>query len=59
MHFKDRNARGLKEINIKVIDFGAAVVPPEMFVRTTRQYRSPEQIMGIRFSFPIDAWSLG
>jgi serine/threonine protein kinase len=49
---------------IKLIDFGGAThlppnAPPHAGLINTRQYRSPEVILGMPWSFPSDVWSLG
>jgi serine/threonine protein kinase len=45
---------------IKVIDFGGATYDDEKksSVVNTRQYRAPEVILGVGWSFPSDLWSL-
>lgn len=46
---------------IKVIDFGGATYDDETksTVINTRQYRAPEVILELPWSFPSDIWSLG
>lgn len=46
---------------IKVIDFGGATYDdePKSTVINTRQYRAPEVILELPWSFPSDIWSLG
>ena len=46
---------------IKVIDFGGATYDTESksSVVNTRQYRAPEVILGLGWSFPSDLWSAG
>jgi serine/threonine protein kinase len=45
---------------IKLIDFGGATYDDEKksSVVNTRQYRAPEVILGIGWSFPSDLWCL-
>ncbi len=47
--------------SVKLIDFGSACVEQERMYSyiQSRFYRAPEVILGIRYSFPIDMWSLG
>ena len=54
--FSDHN-RG----SIKLIDFGSACLESaQMYTYIqSRFYRSPEVILGVKYSFPIDMWSLG
>jgi serine/threonine protein kinase len=54
--FADHN-RG----SIKLIDFGSACLESaQMYTYIqSRFYRSPEVILGLKYSFPIDMWSLG
>ena len=43
-------------------DFGSSYYNEEAIVTTyiqTRFYRAPEIVLGIKFSYPIDVWSLG
>eukprot|EP01062_Namystynia_karyoxenos_P056680 TRINITY_DN475_c1_g2_i1.p1 TRINITY_DN475_c1_g2~~TRINITY_DN475_c1_g2_i1.p1 ORF type:complete len:635 (+),score=194.22 TRINITY_DN475_c1_g2_i1:135-1907(+) len=46
---------------IKVIDFGSACFNDQRMFQyiQTRFYRAPEVILGLKYSFPIDMWSLG
>ncbi|OMJ73935.1 hypothetical protein SteCoe_27279 [Stentor coeruleus] len=46
---------------INVIDFGSSCTDTETsnFYIQSRFYRAPEVILGIKYSFPIDMWSLG
>lgn len=46
---------------IKVIDFGGATYDNEKksSIVNTRQYRAPEVILGLGWSFPSDLWSAG
>ena len=47
--------------SVKLIDFGSACVEHERMYSyiQSRFYRAPEVILGVRYSFPIDMWSLG
>ena len=46
---------------INVIDFGSSCAEndAECFYIQSRFYRAPEVVLGIRYGFPIDVWSLG
>lgn len=46
---------------IKLIDFGSAIFSNDHHssVVSTRHYRAPEVILGLGWSFPCDAWSVG
>ena len=50
-----------KYTSIKVIDFGGSTYDNESksTVVNTRQYRAPEVIFGLGWSFPSDLWSVG
>eukprot|EP00002_Diphylleia_rotans_P009737 TRINITY_DN20086_c0_g1_i1.p1 TRINITY_DN20086_c0_g1~~TRINITY_DN20086_c0_g1_i1.p1 ORF type:complete len:517 (-),score=86.53 TRINITY_DN20086_c0_g1_i1:91-1641(-) len=46
---------------IKIIDFGCSSYDdfkPYLYIQS-RYYRSPEVLLGLKYSFPIDIWSLG
>eukprot|EP00903_Cladosiphon_okamuranus_P010660 g10078.t1 len=47
--------------HIKVIDFGGATYEYDSHasVVNTRQYRAPEVILGLRWLYPSDLWSVG
>ncbi|CAM9138726.1 unnamed protein product [Sphacelaria rigidula] len=47
--------------HIKVIDFGGATYEHDSHasVVNTRQYRAPEVILGLRWLYPSDLWSVG
>eukprot|EP00479_Gromia_sphaerica_P008386 TRINITY_DN3158_c0_g1_i1.p1 TRINITY_DN3158_c0_g1~~TRINITY_DN3158_c0_g1_i1.p1 ORF type:complete len:191 (-),score=31.17 TRINITY_DN3158_c0_g1_i1:159-731(-) len=47
--------------DIRLIDFGGATFDNEHHARmvNTRQYRAPEVILGLGWSFPSDMWSVG
>ncbi|KAK2197130.1 bifunctional Protein kinase domain/Protein kinase-like domain superfamily/Serine-threonine-protein kinase [Babesia duncani] len=49
------------DANVKIIDFGSAIYEDEYHssIINTRQYRSPEVILDIGWSYPSDLWSLG
>jgi len=46
---------------LKVIDFGSALFENRWHnhLVQTRHYRAPEVVLGMRWSFPIDIWSIG
>jgi dual specificity tyrosine-phosphorylation-regulated kinase 2/3/4 len=46
---------------VKLIDFGSACFESAKLFSyiQSRFYRAPEIILGVRYSFPIDMWSLG
>lgn len=50
-----------QDTRIKVIDFGSAVPDRKShsFLIQTRHYRAPEVVCGMRWSYPVDVWSLG
>ncbi|KAE8263290.1 hypothetical protein A4X09_0g7267 [Tilletia walkeri] len=58
-HPKVRNM--LRSTEIRLIDFGSATFDHEYHsaVVSTRHYRAPEIILGMGWSFPCDAWSIG
>ncbi|CAN0163964.1 unnamed protein product [Ascophyllum nodosum] len=47
--------------HIKVIDFGGATYENDSHasIVNTRQYRAPEVILGMRWLYPSDLWSIG
>eukprot|EP01083_Nonionella_stella_P094097 263938_1 len=52
------------DLKIKIIDFGAAVCDKRKDQKhhhmiQTREYRAPEVICGLEWSFEVDMWSLG
>jgi len=51
----------LQSTDIRLIDFGSATFESEYHstVVSTRHYRAPEIILGLGWSFPCDAYSLG
>ncbi|KAF4613591.1 hypothetical protein D9613_007897 [Agrocybe pediades] len=51
----------LESTDIRLIDFGSATFEQEYHssVVSTRHYRAPEIILGLGWSFPCDAYSLG
>jgi len=53
--------RILESTEIRLIDFGSATFEQEYHssVVSTRHYRAPEIILGLGWSFPCDAYSLG
>ncbi|WFC99349.1 dual-specificity kinase [Malassezia yamatoensis] len=56
-----RKRRVLRNDEIRLIDFGSATFNDEYHsgVVSTRHYRAPEIILGMGWSYPCDAWSLG
>ncbi|KAF8223105.1 kinase-like protein [Tricholoma matsutake] len=56
-----RSKRILESTDIRLIDFGSATFETEYHstVVSTRHYRAPEIILGLGWSFPCDAYSLG
>jgi len=49
------------DIRLKVIDFGSALFESRWHnhLVQTRHYRAPEVVLGMRWNFPIDIWSVG
>merc|ERR1719334_2983430 len=49
------------DTRLKVIDFGSALFESRWHnhLVQTRHYRAPEVVLGMRWSFPIDVWSIG
>lgn len=58
---KGRSYRTPVSSAIRLIDFGGATFDHEHHSRiiNTRQYRSPEVLLGIGWSYPSDLWSIG
>ncbi|KZT29907.1 CMGC/CLK protein kinase [Neolentinus lepideus HHB14362 ss-1] len=56
-----RQKRILNSTDIRLIDFGSATFEEEYHstVVSTRHYRAPEIILGLGWSYPCDAFSLG
>ncbi|KAF8525824.1 CMGC/CLK protein kinase [Hysterangium stoloniferum] len=56
-----KQRRELESTEIRLIDFGSATFDEEYHstVVCTRHYRAPEIILGLGWSFPCDAFSLG
>jgi dual-specificity kinase len=56
-----RTKRMLQSTDIHLIDFGSATFEEEYHstVVSTRHYRAPEIILGLGWSYPCDAYSLG
>ncbi|KAL0219755.1 hypothetical protein P9112_005408 [Eukaryota sp. TZLM1-RC] len=50
-----------KNLAIKIIDFGSAVAEYDRrpSICCTRQYRPPEVVFGLEWSFPVDIWAAG
>ena len=65
--YREQNRGGAKDYrvplstDIRLIDFGGATFEHEHHSRiiNTRQYRSPEVLLGIGWSYPSDMWSVG
>ncbi|KAH3756700.1 serine/threonine-protein kinase minibrain [Pelomyxa schiedti] len=53
--------RNPKRSAIKVIDFGSSCYCDDTMYKyiQSRYYRSPEVLLGLPYSYPIDMWSLG
>ncbi|NWI31579.1 CLK1 kinase, partial [Sula dactylatra] len=53
--------RTLKNLDIKVVDFGSATYDDEYHstLVSTRHYRAPEVILALGWSQPCDVWSIG
>ncbi|KZT07693.1 kinase-like protein [Laetiporus sulphureus 93-53] len=56
-----KQKRLLENTDIRLIDFGSATFEDEYHssIVSTRHYRAPEIILGLGWSFPCDAFSLG
>ncbi|KAI0833252.1 CMGC/CLK protein kinase [Trametes gibbosa] len=56
-----RSKRLLHSTDIRLIDFGSATFEEEYHssIVSTRHYRAPEIILGLGWSYPCDAFSLG
>ncbi|KAG6898216.1 hypothetical protein C0992_003328 [Termitomyces sp. T32_za158] len=56
-----KTKRILESTDIRLIDFGSATFESEYHstVVSTRHYRAPEIILGLGWSYPCDAYSLG
>ncbi|KAM0788289.1 hypothetical protein ACM66B_001435 [Microbotryomycetes sp. NB124-2] len=56
-----KNRKILRNTSIRLIDFGSATGAKDYHasVVSTRHYRAPEIILGLGWSFPCDAWSIG
>lgn len=50
-----------KRSAVKLIDFGSSCTSGQALYKyiQSRYYRSPEVILGLPYSYPIDMWSLG
>ncbi|XP_078182712.1 uncharacterized protein LOC144576268 isoform X2 [Carex rostrata] len=55
---KERNLDGIN-LRCKIVDFGNACWAHKQFAEIiqTRQYRAPEVVIGLGYSFPADMWS--
>lgn len=49
------------DTRLKIIDFGSALFESRWHnhLVQTRHYRAPEVVLGMRWKFPIDIWSIG
>ncbi|CAL1574338.1 unnamed protein product [Knipowitschia caucasica] len=58
---KRRNEKTLKNIDVKVVDFGTATFDHERHesLVSTRHYRAPEVILDLGWNQSCDVWSLG
>lgn len=56
-----RETKKLHRCEVRVIDFGGAVLKKERHSKRvgTRQYRSPEVVLGLAWDEKTDVWSLG
>lgn len=57
----DAEYREPLDSSIRLIDFGGATFEHEYHSRivNTRQYRAPEVVLGLGWSYPSDLWSIG
>lgn len=57
----DADYREPLDSSIRLIDFGGATFEHEYHSRivNTRQYRAPEVVLGLGWSYPSDLWSIG
>ena len=48
-------------MDVKLIDFGGATWEDDVHSKViqTRHYRAPEVVLGLKWSYPCDLWSLG
>lgn len=58
---KYNNFRVPRDVRVRLIDFGGATFENEKHARiiNTRQYRAPEVIFGLEWTYPSDIWSIG
>lgn len=56
-----RDSRGRLQTNVRLIDFGSLESGTHWnrHLVTTRHYRAPEILMGLRWGYECDIWSLG
>ncbi|KAJ1480894.1 kinase-like domain-containing protein, partial [Baffinella frigidus] len=49
------------DVDVKLIDFGGATWEDDVHSKViqTRHYRAPEVVLGLKWSYPCDLWSLG
>ena len=57
----NNNNKGNDHIDVRLIDFGSLTNANywHCFLATTRRYRAPEIMMGLRWGIECDIWSLG
>ena len=60
-HMGRSDYRTPRSLEIRLIDFGGATFETEHHSRivNTRQYRAPEVLLGLGWSYPSDMWSVG
>ncbi|KAL5038852.1 serine threonine protein kinase CMGC group [Batrachochytrium dendrobatidis] len=53
--------RALINTGLMLIDFGSATLKQDFHsnIVSTRHYRAPEIILGVKWSYPCDVWSIG
>eukprot|EP00210_Caulerpa_lentillifera_P001579 g1517.t1 len=58
---EDLEGQNEAESSIKIIDFGSAIFEEDYHpqIITTRDYRAPEVILELGWSYPCDMWSMG
>lgn len=56
-----RDYRSARHTDVDIIDFGSATYEAEEHsaVVGTRQYRAPEIVLELKWSYPCDVWSIG
>jgi len=58
---EDLSGENGEDPDIKIIDFGSAIFEEDYHpqIITTRDYRAPEVILDLGWSYPCDMWSMG